>query len=80
MELRKDVRIFAEEMEYELRRHDPKKGDSWKDMSPFELIFLLDKEYLELDREWIAGDKKRMREELIDLANIAMMVWHRLGE
>jgi hypothetical protein len=76
--LREEIKDFADAMELVLRKHDKEKGDSWKDMSPFDLLYILEKEYLELDGEWVEGDKERMRAELIDVANIAMMIWHRL--
>jgi len=74
--LRDEVRKFADEMEKELRRHDPEKGDSWKELDIVRLDGLLAKAYL----CWGYGPEKNRRDELIDLANIAMMLWHRLGE
>ena len=35
--IRKEVMEFAEAMEKELRRHDKKKGESWKKLSLFEI-------------------------------------------
>ena len=79
--LRPEVREFADEMERELRRHDPKKGDSWKSMDYVTLydglVSVIDK--LD-DLEHGIETHKQERSELVDLANLAMMLWHRLKE
>jgi len=75
--MRKEIKEFAEVMEKEMQRHDPKKGDSWKSM-PIEGL----KDILEgaIEDYRYAGDYWEEMEELIDIANLAMMLWHRCKE
>jgi len=66
---------FAEEMERTMEEHDEKKGVSWKTCSELFLWDKLDEEWKELNHSYL--DELR-REELIDITNICMMLWHRL--
>jgi len=71
--LRNAVREFAEEMERIMQKHDPVKGDTWK-TCPIEFL----EEKLEDEfAEYKHGSFVRDERELIDIANIAMMLWYR---
>lgn len=79
VEVRESIQKFAECMEKKMRRMDSEKGDSWKDMSIEQLEFVLDEEeweYLKA-REGIDGNPM---EELIDRANVEMMLFHKFDE
>ena len=72
-EIRKEILEFAEQMEMVMQENDGDKGDSWKNLS----IDFLDEKIDEEFYEWFeSGDKA----ELIDIANVAMMLWHRLTD
>lgn len=74
-----ELREFADEMERELRKHDPKKGDSWRTMGEvvlYEQLVDVFEKLENLDHK----NPRQERSELVDLANLAMMLWHRLKE
>ena len=75
--MRAEIQEFAEAMEKEMQRHDPEKGDSWKSMPIKDLEEILDGV---IEDYRYAGDYWEGMEELIDVANIAMMLWHRCKE
>ena len=76
MELRKEVLEFAEEMERIMSLHDPIKGNSWRaDPSSNCDDFLWEK--LGEEYEESVNENADVEKELIDLANIAMMLWWR---
>jgi len=68
--IRPNILSFAKKMELVMKRHDLVKGDSWKD---------LDEEYLwdKLQEEFDEVVASRFSKELIDLANICMVLYHR---
>jgi hypothetical protein len=68
--VRVEVAIFARNMEAVLQRHDPIKGDTWRYCDP---VFL-EKKLVEEFHEW---ETDRNPYELVDLANLCMMVWSR---
>jgi len=70
MSIRPDILSFAKKMELVMKRHDFVKGDSWKD---------IDEEYLwrKLKEEFDEAMASRFSEELIDLANVCMMLYYR---
>ena len=69
MEIDNDIAMLVMAMESTLKRHE-KKGDSWKTC---DVEFLKNKLYEEFD-VWVnSGDKH----ELIDIANICMMLFNR---
>lgn len=80
--IRPDVLKFAYAMEMTLRKHDAKKGDSWKSCEISFLEQKLDEEYKEYVNEsakfyhWEPVSETAAF-ELIDIANMAMMLWHR---
>lgn len=92
--LRPEIRAFAELMEMTMRKHDPKKGDSYKTCCLEFLHIKLHEEFNEADtalEDWGSYDfehlsengiekAKRASGELIDLANIAMMLYIRANE
>jgi len=67
---RKAVLVFADAMEDVLRKHDSVKGDTWTFCDPRFLESKLTEEF----QEWQGSHDPR---ELVDLANLAMMVWTR---
>ena len=68
--LRNAVRMFAEEMERTMQKHDPVKGDTWK-TCPIE--FLEEKLMDEIGEYSLSDDA----DELAGIANICMMLYHR---
>ena len=77
-----NIETFAREMDKVYSLHKPKKGDSWKDC---DIKYLQDKLIAE-HREWIAavssehigtGDTEQTARELVDIANMCMMLFHR---
>ena len=77
--MRKEIEDFAKEMEETMAEHDCIKGDSWKDCE----IDYLRKKVIEEFSEWSMTaiceeeDYELESMELIDLANICMMLYHR---
>ena len=69
--MRNEIKVFAEEMETIMQKHDAVKQESWKTC---DIDFLVDKLGTEI-KEWIDSAK---HEELIDIANMCMMVWNRI--
>lgn len=78
--IRPEVVAFAEMMESVLSDHDGDKGDSWKVETTEYLWASLEHKFEDVDVFVIPPDNATDREKLIDLANYAMMLWHRLGE
>lgn len=94
--VRLPIKTFSEEMERNMREHDRDKGDSWEGCDLEYLFFKLDDEIKEWHEkvplfdepyaniDWI--DELEMskveadRQELIDIANICMMLHNRLKE
>ncbi len=74
MKIRPEILEFAEQMEKTMSRHDPQKGDSWKRMSIKQITNLFHKEIIEF-RE---AKPDYRHHEIIDIANIGMMLWHRM--
>ncbi len=72
MNIRKEVKEFAEAMEIILRKHDNKKGDSWKRLDMEYLFSILGEEYEEAK---YSGKDNHL--EFVDLANVCMMLYHR---
>jgi len=73
--MRKDLVEFANDMELVLRDHDAIKGETWRTCDGKYLYRRLFEEIGELG---IARDDQERRRELIDIANLCMMLWHRL--
>lgn len=81
-DIRPEILGFAAAMERTMRKHDPEKGDSWTDCDLEFLINKLKEEFgevlssIDLDSN---GPKisKHTIDELVDLANIAMMLRYR---
>ena len=73
MTIRDEIMEFAYAMETILSKHDKEKGDSWKECP---LWYLESKLKEEMD-ELLSCVEKQEQQELIDIANIVMMLWHR---
>ena len=70
----KDIEFFAAEMEATMNMHKPEKGDSWKTCSIEFLESKLREEFKECQNEYgLPGETH----ELVDLANICMMLHNR---
>lgn len=67
---RSEIQEFAEAMELMMRFHDPKKGDSWRHC----LIGFLESKLLEEVNEYM---ESKETSELLDVANICMMLYMR---
>jgi NTP pyrophosphatase (non-canonical NTP hydrolase) len=77
--IRPEILQFAQQMELIMRKHDGNKGDSWKTCNVKFLISKLDEEYYEFFRETAhkSGISESCAGELVDVANVAMMLWNR---
>jgi len=80
-DIRPEILGFAAAMERTMRKHDLKKGDSWTDCDIEFLITKLKEEFGEvitsIDSEQSPKISKDTIDELVDLANIAMMLRYR---
>ncbi len=73
MRARRGVREFARAMEGTLRLNEIRgKGDSWKTVPLHVLMQKLDEEYNEY-----ASSMGNDKNELLDIAMVAMFLWHR---
>jgi NTP pyrophosphatase (non-canonical NTP hydrolase) len=72
MEIRKEVLIFAEDMEQKLRENDYKGG--WKNCEVSFLIGAIEKELGELKEVVKNGEFAKIIREAADVANFAMMI------
>ena len=83
MKVRKSVKLFAEQMERVLREHDKKKGrKGWKKCLARYLRDKLDEEVSEYKGHLffpIDDSKSQAKNELIDIANICMMLYDKKG-
>lgn len=70
-----ELKEFVLEMESELKRHDREKGDSWKSMPMSELVDIFYTSMCKLKYVDVVDGKEC--NQLIDIANLAMMVWYR---
>lgn len=78
LELRPEVRAFAELMETKLREYDDRPG--WKQEGLTYLILRLDDEYQELEHEFATGRSiPNISAEAADVANFCMMIVDVLG-
>lgn len=79
--LRNPLREFVMQMEYKLREHDAEKGEvGWCGDSP---TFLLKRVREELQEAEIVASEvnlDRLEQEVVDVANMCMMVWDVLNE
>lgn len=71
--MNKDVEIFASFMDSVLNRNQKEKGDSWKTISIDDLDMKLQEEISEYNQ---SKDKS----ELVDIANVCMMLFLRKAE
>ena len=76
--MREEIRIFAEQMEKVMSEHDKEKEDSWKTMDIYDLMDMLITKSEEVEDEISWDYSKRLKDEVIDLANFCMMVWNRI--
>ena len=74
--IRPEVVAFAEMMESVLSDHDGDKGDSWKDIDIDVLWPQFHEKYDDLS--CFCCNDQDDQDNLIDLANYAMMLWHRM--
>ncbi|MCP4488980.1 MAG: hypothetical protein GY820_16960 [Gammaproteobacteria bacterium] len=78
---REFVNNFAEAMERKLQKHDDEKGDTgWLDNNcPVKFLLSQLKEELEELEDSIAEVMpEHARQECVDVANFAMMIWSRI--
>ncbi|AKB51762.1 hypothetical protein MSBRW_2509 [Methanosarcina barkeri str. Wiesmoor] len=80
-DIRLEILGFAAAMERTMRKHDPEKGESWMYCDLEFLINKLKEEFEEvitsIDGEQSPKISKNTIDELVDLANIAMMLRYR---
>jgi len=78
MELRPEVKAFAEAMEAKLRKHDKDRGDSWRDNSTIELYGRLKQEINEFVTAVFTptepDHEKRVLDEGADAANFILFL------
>lgn len=79
VEVRDSIREFAIEMEAVMSKHDDRKGNSWKGCEIEYLETKLKTEFEEWKEEMMGRTDKR-GDEVIDIANMCMMLWHRYDE
>ena len=72
--MRSEVEKFAEAMEEVLQKHDPDKGDSWVELP---LPYLENKLVEEIGELRDAIGINVRKHEMLDVANIMMMLWNR---
>ena len=77
MEVRKEIKEFAEEMERVMQEHDAEKGDSWKKRPSYFLIKVL---LGKVEEFHYTESNYKAREEVVDIANYCMMLFHRYKE
>jgi len=70
IEIDNDVAMLVMAMETTLKKHEKAKGDSWKRCDKNFLYGKLEEEF----EEWKASHDKH---ELVDIANICMMLFNR---
>lgn len=70
LEIDNDVGMLVMAMETTLKRHEKAKGDSWKTCD----ITFLENKLIEECNEWAETKDKH---ELVDIANICMMLFNR---
>jgi NTP pyrophosphatase (non-canonical NTP hydrolase) len=72
--LRSSVKTFAEEMEFQLQRHDDRTG--WDECDPYWLLTRLKEETVELEVAMKNPDGRvtNVAHEAADVANFAMMI------
>ncbi len=74
--MREEIKEFAEAMEIVMQKHDRYKKDSWKECD----IGHLENKLIEEYKEWKDGTILcPTKNEVIDIANICMMLFHRYG-
>ena len=73
---RKEIVLFALEMEKAMADHDPEKGDSWKDCDVEELRKSFQKKMEDVEDYWHLTVPQQM---LVDLANLCMRLYNRMG-
>jgi len=74
-----EIEKFCEAMNNKMKRNQPVKGDSWKTCS---ILYLWDRLFEEI-MELNMADKSCFTdfgEELVDIANFAMMIWNRYND
>jgi len=77
--LRNDVAEFATAMEQKLRFHDDVRGDTYKCMTDKELLERLKEELEEVENNDYFRPPETIMDELIDVANFAMMLYSNMG-
>lgn len=77
--IRQEVQAFAEAMEAKLKKNDWKTP--WQQEDPEDLLKGLEREVDEMSEAWGSDSDTPdadVMEELIDIANYAMMIWDNL--
>jgi len=69
------LKMFVDEMERKLREKQKEYGDSWKNMSLDRLALRLVEEFSEV---FVYSSAEQVGHELVDVANMALMLWLRL--
>lgn len=78
--IRPEILAFAEAMELTMRKHDPKKGDSYKTCPMIYLGGKVQEEYQEFEEEFLKmlnGVPNNLNPELVDLGICCVMTWNR---
>lgn len=77
LQLRPEVQAFAQHMELKLRENDHKGG--WKDMKEGALYIMLEAELHELQAALLLNRPMAVMSEVLDVANMGMMVCDSIG-
>lgn len=75
--MRKEIEEFGNAMEEGMASHDEERGDEWKSMTLQKLNDRLGEELDELKK---ADSFKKVKKELVDVANFCMMLHNRLND
>jgi len=79
-EVREEILQFARAIEATMRKNEKRgKGDEWKTCGAGLLWDKLDEEYLEATAAWRSSWGQPDPDEFLDLACVAMFLWHRSG-
>ena len=75
--IRNPIMNFALDMERIMSENDATKGNSWKDCDIEYLVDKLGEKYKEWENSLDLNSFESDPEELVDLANLCMMLWNR---
>lgn len=76
--IRQEILDFAKAMEAEMARHDEIEGDSWKDIPIDAFSSSISNHLWNLKDAKYRDDNEAISHDVIDIANYAMMIFHKV--